>query len=204
MTDHLTDLEVYEIAAGGTVGSAVIAHASSCATCADEVEALQKVLGAVERLEPVIEPPAYIEHRLAQRIDALSSRGRGYRRIRSSRWLAGAAAAIVCFAAGVAAHAAWVPARQGTPAALDGPAAEAFPALEVQRAGTEYVAAIAGMVADSNRLSSDDLRTGREVALAAMSGAASELRLLHGGDWSVDELHRLVERARLDAAGVEP
>lgn len=202
MTDHLSDLEIYEIAADGTVEPAVIAHASSCAICADEVAAMRQVLGAVERLQPSVEPPADIEHRLARRIDEMSPRWqvRGHRPTRSSRWLVGAAAAVVCFAAGVAAHAAWVPARQGPPAAADGPPAETPAALDLQRAGTDYVAAIAVMVADSSRLSSEDLRTGREVALAAMSGATSELRLLHSGTSSVEELYRVVERARLDAA----
>lgn len=207
MTDHLTDLEIYEIAADDTVDPARMAHASTCATCADEVAGMRQVLHAVEDLEPTVEPPVDVERRLARRIDRLSPRWhvRGNRPTRSSHWLAGAAAAVVCFAAGVAAHAAWVPARQDPPAAVDGRGADMPPALDVQRAGTDYVAAIALMVADSSRLSSEDLRTGREVALAAMSGAASELRLLHGGDSSVDELHRVVERARLlAAAGVDP
>lgn len=207
MTDHLTQLEVYEIAADGTADPSATAHSSTCATCAGKIATMRQVLDAVERIEPAIEPPADVERRLAQRIDGLSPRWRvpGYRPSRSSRWLSGAAAAVVCFAAGVATHAALVPAREGPPAAAEGPVAETPPALDVQRAGTDYVAAIALMVADSSRLSSEDLRTGREVALAAMSGAASELRLLHGGESSVEELHRVVERARLDAAaGTDP
>jgi hypothetical protein len=56
------------------------------------------------------------------------------------------------------------------------------------------------MVADSDHLSTDDLRTGREVALAAMSGAAFELRLLGTGNRLADDVHQIVERARRDAA----
>jgi hypothetical protein len=60
----------------------------------------------------------------------------------------------------------------------------------LQRTGTEYVAAIGRLVADSG-LSAERLSMGREVALAAMSGAVHELRLL-SSDPATAEIQRLV------------
>lgn len=198
MIEHLTDVEIYEIAAGETVSVPVAEHASACAECAGEIAAVRRLLGDIELLEGAVEIPTGLERRLARRLDALSvSRhpsatrrpGQGF------RWLAGAAAAVLCFAAGAAFQATWSSAETSTYADAES-STEVPRTLAVQRAGTSYVAAIAELSTDP----SSDLRTGREVALSTMSGAAFELRRLAEGDPVVRQLHELVERARREAA----
>lgn len=209
MSEHLTQIEIYEVAAGEPVAPSVTSHSVSCAECAAEVSATRRVIALVERLEPAAEAGTDLDQRLARRLDAApSSLPRGMAaptdrrragRARSLRRLAGAAAAVICFAAGVASHAVWSAANR-PPVGDEGPGAEISQPLTVQQAGTDYVAAIAMMVADSGRLSTDELRMGREVALAVMSGAAFELRQLDGGDPTVDELHEVVTRVRYGVA----
>lgn len=206
MIEHLTDVEIYEVAAGETVAPPVTAHAMACAACAGEIDAVRRLLGDVERLEGAVETPTGLERRLARRLDSLPAHRRPsspHLRDGGFRWLASAAVAVLCFAAGAATHAAWSPA--GTSTSADAGLVEVPPSLVVQRAGTAYVAAIADLVAEPDRLTTADVRTSREVALSAMSGAAFELRRLAGGDPVADELHELVERARREAAaGMEP
>jgi hypothetical protein len=57
------------------------------------------------------------------------------------------------------------------------------------------VAAIANLADDVAGLTTEDVRTGREVALAAMSGAAFELRRLGDPNPETSEIRRLVEDA---------
>lgn len=212
MTEHLTQIEIYEVAADEPVAPSVTSHSVNCAECAAEVTATRRVLDSVQRLGRSVETRPDLDHRLVQRLDALSpphgsgmaldERNAGH--VRTRRRLIGAVVAVACFTAGVASHAAWTSA-EGRQALFDELASETPPALAVQQAGTNYVAAIALMVEDSNHLSTDDLNKGREVALAAMSGAAFELRQLRGGDPVADELHEMVELVRYgDAVGVDP
>lgn len=207
MIEHLTEVEVYEVAAGEDVAAPVTAHAMECAECAGEIAAVRRVLGNVELLESAVEIPTGLGRRLARRLDALaasrhpSSIGRP---AQGSRWLAGAAAAVLCFAAGAASHAAWSSAETSTSTEA-GSTTEVPLTFAVQRAGTSYVAAIAELATDPDRLSTSDLYTGREVALSAMSGAAFELRRLTADDPIFHQLHELVERARRETAvGKDP
>lgn len=199
MSEHLTQIEVYEVAADEPVAPSVTSHSVSCAECAAEVAATRQVLDSVERLGRSVETRPDLDHRLARRLDE-----RNVGHVRTRRRLIGAVAAVACFTAGVASHAAWASA-EGRHALFDEPASETPPALAVQQAGTNYVAAIALMVQDAGRLPTDDLRTGREVALAAMSGAVFELQRLDGGDPVADELHEVIERVRYGSdTGVAP
>lgn len=206
MTEHLTDVEVYAIAAGEAVSPPVTAHAMACADCAGEIAAVRRVLADVELLGGVVELPAGLERRLARRLEehpefrpspSIRRPAAGF------RWLAGAAAAVLCFAAGAASYAAWSSARTSTSA--EGSTIEVPGSLAVQQAGTSYVAAIAELATDPDRFSTSDLRSGREVALAAMSGAAFELRRLAADDPIVYQLHELAELARHEASvGMDP
>lgn len=199
MSEHLTQIEVYEVATDEPVAPSVISHSVSCAECAAEVSATRQVLDSVQRLGRSVETRPDLDRRLAQRLDA-----RNVGHVRTRRRLIGAVVAVACFTAGVVSHAAWA-AAEGRHVLFDEPASEIPPALAVQQAGTNYVAAIALMVEDSGRLPTDDIRTGREVALAAMSGAAFELRRLDGGDPVADELHEVIERVRYGSDnGVAP
>ena len=188
MTEHLTELEIYELASGEDVEARVAEHAEACAACAAEVSSARRVLAAVEGLDAAVDPPAG----LARKLDAMplpprsasTPRGAGSR----APWLR-AAAAVVLFGAGAAAHAAWIDSRDARSPDLPAPVP---PVLAAQQAGTEYVAAIARLVADSSRLSERERSLGREVGLAAMVGAAYELRLLSPGE-TADQIHRLIE-----------
>ena len=105
------------------------------------------------------------------------------------------AAALLLFASGVAVGHGWgrssAPAAD-TPAAIqaDSPLA---PATEVQRAGTEYVAALAAL----RREPRAEVRgQGREAALAALVGAAHELTRLTPEDAAASEVLSTVSQAR--------
>lgn len=212
MSEHLTQIEIYEVAAGEPVAPSVTSHSVSCAECAAEVTATRRVIALVEDLEPAAGAGADLDRRLARQLHAAPSpppRGkdaptdRREGRARSLRRLAGVAAAVVSFAAGVVSHAVWSAAN--SPVGHETPETLMLQHLAVQQAGTDYVAAIAMMVDDSGRLSTEELRMGREVALAAMSGAAFELRQLDGADAVVNELYEAVARVRDSvAAGMGP
>lgn len=192
MSQHLTEADVYEIAVGSEPSPTVEAHLASCHACRREVAATRRLLAAVEDLDPRVEAPADLERILLERLGGERRAWAGAR-----GWMWRAAAAILLFAAGAVAHAAWDAGRRP---GFEAPAGSS-PTLAVQRAGTEYVASIARLVADSGRLSPEDLRAGREVALAAMSGAAFELWLLSEKDAATTAIHRLVVEAWTEGSG---
>lgn len=105
------------------------------------------------------------------------------------------AAALLLFASGLAVGHAW--GRSSAPPA-DTPAAAhtrgpLAPAVEVQRAGTEYVAALAAL----RREPRAEIRgQGREAALSALVGAAHELARLAPGDAAASEVLSTVSQAR--------
>ncbi len=95
--------------------------------------------------------------------------------IRRSGWLR-AAAAIVLFGAGSASGFA-LGSRDG--ARPDGSLDEALAlAAEVQRTGSEYIAALAAFTAVMDSLSSDARGQGTDAALATLYGAANQLAIL--------------------------
>jgi hypothetical protein len=110
---------------------------------------------------------------------------------RERRWVK-AAAAIVIFAAGATGG---FFARGGAPAPDAGSIDEALLlAVEVQRTGSEYVAALSAFADVVDDLSVDVRAQGRDAAIATLFGAATELAALDGG---TDGL--LIPRNRLDA-----
>ncbi|HEX5042850.1 MAG TPA: hypothetical protein VFV75_08075 [Candidatus Polarisedimenticolaceae bacterium] len=181
VTGHLTDVEIYELAAGDDPAPGARVHADTCDPCAGRVRETRRILAAVEGLERDIAVSPGTDEGLAPRM------GGG----RPARVLAAAAAACLCFAAGVVTHALWTGggSRPATAPAVDA----SSPTLAIQRTGTAYVAAIARMADVDQGLSGADLRTGREVALAAMSGAAYELGRLGQQDPATSEIRRLAE-----------
>jgi hypothetical protein len=113
-------------------------------------------------------------------------------RRRSPRFLR-LAAAVVLFASGVAVGLVWgrstAPARDATAGVhARGPLA---PATEVQRAGTEYVAALAALQRERR---AEVRGQGREAAFAAMFGAAHELARLTPEDDTESEVLSAVSR----------
>lgn len=192
---HLTELQVYELAAGETFDTAAAGHAARCVSCGESVEETRRLLATIGSLDTGLAPPSRAEMELMRRIRA----DRGIRRSARFRTVAGVAAAMVCFAAGAVSHGLWTSARNRPVSPVPG---APTPALAIQRAGTEYVAAIASLANEADGVSGEDLRTGREVAFAAMSGAAYELRRLGDSDLDPEtsEIGRLVEDAWRRAA----
>jgi hypothetical protein len=102
------------------------------------------------------------------------------------------AAALLLFASGVAVGHVWGRSASEPPAVAPvvGPLA---PATEVQRAGTEYVAALAAL----RREPRAEVRVqGREAAFAALFGAAHELTRLTPEDDAASQVLRTVSQAR--------
>ncbi len=79
-----------------------------------------------------------------------------------------------------------------------GAAARLGGAAGIQRAGTAWVTAIAAIAARAPGLPEDEVATAREVAYAAMFGAAHELAALDGADPASEDLYRRAREAWLD------
>lgn len=184
MSEHLSDERIYEIGAGEGLPPEAETHLATCSACRTEVARTREIVAGIEALDAAASAPEALEAALRLR---LTPRGRpgGTRPVSFAGWIGRVAAAAALLLAGGLGHALWS-GSQGAPAST----AETDPILDLQRAGTDYVAAIGRLVADSN-LSAARLRVGREVALAAMSGAAHELRLL-SSDPATVEIQRLV------------
>jgi hypothetical protein len=113
-------------------------------------------------------------------------------RRRASRLLrlAAAAAAVLLFVSGVAVGRLWGSAERPATVRSEGPLA---PATEVQRAGTEYVAALAAL----RREPRAEVRVqGREAAFATLFGAAHELTRLTPEDDTEPEILSTVSEGR--------
>lgn len=105
----------------------------------------------------------------------------GRRGVRA-RWIR-AAAAVVIFGAGAAGG---FMARGASDAPEPGSIDAALVlAAEVQRTGSEYVAALAAFAAVVDTLSADARIQGRDAAIATLFGAAQELAALDGGRSSI-------------------
>lgn len=149
-----------------------------------------------------------------------------------ARWPLRAAAALGFFLAGAVAQAAWTAPGPGEPAPgagedpltsgedplasgddpptsgedrSGGAAAELSGAAGIQRAGTAWVTAIAAIAARAPSLPEDEVAAAREVAYAAMFGAAHELAALDGADPASEDLYRRARVAWLgESAGGAP
>ena len=107
---------------------------------------------------------------------------------RRGRFLIQAAAAVLLFAAGVAVGRQWEshPAR---------PVRDALaPAVEVQRTGTEYVAALRSLAERPDSPATQ--AQGREAALSVLYGAAHELVRLSPNDTGVNQILKTVSVTR--------
>ena len=110
-------------------------------------------------------------------------------RRRTSRLLR-LAAAVLLFVSGVAVGHLWGSAERPTAVRTEGPLA---PATEVQRAGTEYVAAVAALRKEPRV----EVRVqGREAAFATLFGAAHELTRLTPEDDTESEVLSTVSEGR--------
>lgn len=104
------------------------------------------------------------------------------------------AAAVLIFASGVAVGRVWD--RPGSAAAPPGVQDPLAAASEVQRAGTEYVAAVAALRVEPRAEVRDQ---GREAALSTLVGAAHELARMSPENESASQLLSTASRARQSA-----
>jgi hypothetical protein len=172
---------------------AVGEHVDQCAECAAYVQRIRSLTETLHGLPTTARSIPPIEKSIAGRIAA---------RTNSERWmmrrspLMAAAAAAVIFSAGVAAG---IATTRRAPAESPSPPTDLRPALDVQRAGTSYIAALARLNAST---SGDDARViyGREVALATLYGAAAEAVGPLAADPAASELLALARAVRERAA----
>lgn len=170
-------------------------HIERCAECAGYVQRV-RVLGDALRALPTTArmiPP--IEGNVAGRVAARTPRA-GWK---TASPLMAAAAAAVIFGAGVAVGAA----TRGPPEAASPPPTDLRPALDVQQAGTSFIAALVRLNA-SDRGNDAGTTYGREVALATLYGAAAEAVAPLGADADASELLELARSMRNRVARSSP
>ena len=211
MTMHLSDDDLHDYA-GGELSpermAQAAAHLDVCARCRESAEpliALTARLGALPRaadtagdLWPALQARLTAEARPAQvpvtRVISLDERRK---RRTMPAWAAHAAAAAVVFALGFGGGRLSGTGNAATVlAAADTVATAMDAAIRVQRAGTEYVAAVAQFVAFSRGRDSLSVAQGREATIAACYGASRELTRLRNDDTSALNLFRTAATTR--------
>lgn len=217
MTMHLSDDDLHDYAGGELPpdGMArVAAHLDDCAACralAEPLVALTARLAALPRLaappadgwaalrarlaaEAAACPPAAVPTGRVASLDA--HRRRRGRRL--SGWVPQAAAAAVLLGIGFGGGRLSGPADASAAMeiAADTVATAMQAAVRVQRAGTEYVAAVAQFVAATRDGDSLVAAQGREATIAACYGASRELTRLRDGDSSAVRLLRTASMTR--------
>jgi hypothetical protein len=150
----------------------------------EESDVLRRLAALPQEAEPVRD----LWPEVAARIATPSRLARPRRRL-----LVQIAAALLLFASGVAAGHRWG-VREGA-AARSRPASDPFlAAAEVQRTGTEYVAAMRSLAECTDTAAAR--QQGREAALAAFYGAAHELVRLAPGDAGATQILDAVSSCR--------
>jgi anti-sigma factor RsiW len=217
MTMHLSDDDLHDYAGGELPPdemARVAAHLEACAPCralAQPLIALTARLAALPRLaapaadgwcalhtrlvaEEAAAAPASVPVTRVVSLDA-------HRRRRGpvlSGWVPQAAAAALLLAVGFGGGRLSQPAATASAMeiAADTVVTAMQAAVRVQRAGTEYVAAVAQFVASSRGSDSLMAAQGREATIAACYGASRELTRLRDGDSSAVQLFRTASVTR--------
>jgi anti-sigma factor RsiW len=212
MTMHLTDDDLHDYA-GGELSpeqmEGVAAHLEVCAHCRAAAEPLIALTTRLAALPRAAETAADLwpalrarleaeEHPAAQvpvtRVISLDERRR--RRMMPA-WAAHAAAAAVMFTLGFGGgRLSGTGNATAVLVAADTVATAMDAAIRVQRAGTEYVAAVAQFVAFSRGRDSLSVAQGREATIAACYGASRELTRLRNDDTSAVNLFRMAATTR--------
>lgn len=189
MNDHPNEL-LLEAYVDGTATAderrVVLDHIERCDSCAGYIQRVASLTDSLRTLPTT-----------AQRIPSIAQRPIAQRRSMSP--LMAAAAAAVIFTAGVAVGTA----TRGTPGVSSPPPTDIRPALDVQQAGTSYIAALARLNASAG---ANDAPTvyGREVALATLYGAAAEAVAPLRTDAQASQLLELARAVRDRAAQSSP
>jgi predicted anti-sigma-YlaC factor YlaD len=170
----------------------VAEHVEQCSECAGYVQRIRSLDEALRGLPTTARKIPPFEKVIASRTAWRPHREQWMNRSP----LAVAAAATLIFTAGLAAGIATT-----RPASGEAPYAPTHlrPTLEVQRAGTSYIAALVELNA-STRGDEPDVAYGREVALATLYGAAAEAVVSLGSDPAASELLALARAVRERAA----
>jgi hypothetical protein len=168
-------------------------HVEQCGECAGYVQRVRSLAAELRALPTIARRVPPIEASVARRA-AMRVHGTPWRRL-SPLMAAGAAAVI--FGAGVLVGAA----AHRAPGPASPPPTDLRPALDVQQAGTSYIAALVRLNASAG---GDDARVtyGREVALATLYGAAAEAVAPLGANAEASELVELARAVRDRAARI--
>jgi hypothetical protein len=189
-------LEAYvDGTAAGNEQQVVAEHIDRCAECAAYVHRVRSLADELRALPTTARRIPPIEADVARRV-AARAHGAGWR---SASPLMAAAAAAVIFGAGVAVGSATRrPLEEASP-----PPTDLRPALDVQQAGTSFIAALVRLNASDG---GNDTRAiyGREVALATLYGAAAEAVAPLGADAEASELLELARAMRDRVARSSP
>jgi len=213
MTMHLTDEELNDYAGGELEPErmeAAAAHLDACADCrarAEPLIALTARLAALpRRAEPAADGWGALHARLRAEEAAVAAPVRvakvipldSRRRLAFADWMPRAAAAAVLLGIGFGGGRLSSSARpaEAMLVAADTVATAMDAAILVQRAGSEYVAAVAQFVAASRGGDSLVAAQGREATIAACYGATRELTRLRADDSSAVELFRTAAHTR--------
>lgn len=193
MNRHLTEREILDLLAHGVKPEGEVReHLEACPECRTRLEAEEPLAARLDALPGELDPPRDLWPLVTSRIEDEGSRPRNGR-FGWTRPALRAAAAIAIFVLGAAVGRTLGPASpdDGRYAVEDPLAA----AAEVQRAGTDYVAAVARFRAVAGT-SSPVADQARDVALAAVHGAAWELSRLRPGDATAREILALARASR--------
>ncbi|HEX8693981.1 MAG TPA: zf-HC2 domain-containing protein [Longimicrobium sp.] len=208
MNEHYGEATLHDYADGTLPPgdeAAVAAHLATCGECRGRVErvrALTAALGALpRRAEPACDLWPGVEARTVEPdrrvIPFPAAVAPFHRRSAPSAAWQRAAAAVLLFVGGVGIGRTTTAAAGPDPALpAETPATAMEAAARVQRAGTEYVAAVAAFAALTGQAEPAELAQGREAALAAMYGAAKELTRLPSRDSSASTIYRTVSSTR--------
>jgi anti-sigma factor RsiW len=210
MTMHPTEAELHDHAdrllpeADAARMDAHLAECDECASFVARAHSLAAALSALPRAgDPARDLWADIEARTTDVPEGVipfpSPAARVRREPSRSVVLQRAAAAVLLFVGGVGVGRVTGTRAEPAPqpiAAAEQPATPMEAAARVQRAGTEYVAAVAAFTSFSGSASEREMMQGRDAAFAAMYGAAKELTRVPARDSSATEIYRTVSGTR--------
>jgi len=202
MTMHPTEAELHDHADGlleDGDAARMEAHLAACGECAAFSARVRSLAAALSALPRAGDPARDLWPEVAERtVDAPrgvipfpTAAARARRAPSRTAALQRAAAAALLFIGGVG-----VGRVTGARAEPEQPATAMEAAARVQRAGTEYVAAVAAFTSFTHSASQGEMAQGRDAAFAAMYGAAKELTRLPAPDSSATEIYRTVSGTR--------
>jgi predicted anti-sigma-YlaC factor YlaD len=189
-------LEAYvDGTAAGNERQIVAEHIERCGECAGYVRRVRSLGDELRALPTTARRIPPIEGNVSRRV-AARTHGAGWK---TASPLMAAAAAAVIFGAGVAVGSA----ARRPPEAAALPPTDLRPALEVQQAGTSFIAALVRLNASDGGNDAPAIY-GREVALATLYGAAAEAVAPLGPDAEASELLELARAMRDRVARSSP